>query len=133
MASLRASRLTTFSVTADGESASIGFADEAGEASSLMLPTSCLHAFIMTLPEMAQQALRRRSGDQHLRLVFPVGDWALERVADSQRLILTFSTTDGFRVAFALSRETLVQIATTALADEAAATEASTAALRASN
>jgi hypothetical protein len=130
MARLRANRLTTFSVAADGDSASIGFAEDSGEASSLVLPTSCVHALIMTLPEIAQQALRRRAGDERLRLVFPVAHWALERIANSQRLILTFSTPDEFRVSFSMSQEDLDQIAATALADEALATELSSAVLR---
>ncbi len=133
MASLRVSRLTAFSVAADGDSASIGFAEDSGEASSLVLPTSCIHALIMTLPEIAQQALRRRTGDQNLRLVFPVANWALERVVGNDRLILTLSTPDEFRVSFTVSREVLDHIAATALANEAAATECSTAVLRSIN
>jgi hypothetical protein len=118
MLTLRASKLTTFSVAADGATVSIGVADDRGEPAALVLPSSCLQAMAMSLPEMASQALRLKSGNPQLRLVFPVATWTLERVADSDRLILTFSTRDGYRASFALGVEELVGIVDTAMARE---------------
>jgi hypothetical protein len=120
MTTLRASKLTTFSVAPDGATVSIGVADDLGEPAALVLPSSCLQALVMTVPEMASQALQRKSGDPKLRLVFPVANWTLERATGSDRLILTFLTTDAYRVSFALSVEELVKIVDTALADEEA-------------
>ncbi len=118
MTTLRASKLTTFSVAADGATVTIGVADLNGKAAALVLPAACLQALVMTLPEMANEALRRKSGDPQLRLVFPVADWTLEKITGGDRLILTFVTSDGFRASFTLSPEELVKIAGTALTGE---------------
>lgn len=126
MATILANRLTTFSVASDGASVSIGVADERGEDSALVLPTSCLQALVMTLPEMAQQALRRQYSDNQVRLVFPVENWQIETAEAADRLILTFATADGFRASFALFLEELVDIAGTALADKNAVGDAET-------
>jgi hypothetical protein len=120
MTTIRAHRLTTFSVAADGASVSIGVADESGAPSALVLPSECLQALVMTLPEMANQTLRRRHDDPDLRLVFPVESWAVETSTEAQRLIVTFSTADGFRASFALFADELVRMATTALSGEEA-------------
>ena len=118
MATIRATGLTTFAVTPDGGSVSIGVADERGGASALILPTSCLQALVMTLPEIVQQALRRKYADPSVRLVFPVLDWTIETTEQSNRLILTLATSEGFRVSFALFAADLANILDTALAGE---------------
>lgn len=94
--------LLTVSVAADGRTVSLGMADEDRNSVTLVLPAKLLQAFVMTLPEMAQQALRRKNDDPGLRLVFPVGEWKLERAVESQRLILTLTTTDGFSASFGI-------------------------------
>jgi hypothetical protein len=121
MATIRANNLTTFSVAADGATVSIGVADDRGEASALVLPTSCLQALVMTLPEMAQQALQRKYSDAQVRLVFPVENWTLETGGSADRLILTFATADGFRASFALFLDELVNMVGTALTGKTAA------------
>lgn len=118
MTTIHASKLTTFSVTPDGTKVSIGVCDDRGENSALVLPVSCLQALVMTLPDMAQQALRRKYGDPQIRLVFPVESWTLETGEGAERLILTFATGDGFRASFALFADELVKIVGTALAGE---------------
>jgi hypothetical protein len=120
MTTIRAHRLTTFSVAADGASVSIGVADESGRPSALVLPSECLQALVMTLPEMASQSLRRRHGDPDLRLVFPVENWAIETSTEARRLIVTFSTCDGFQASFALFADELLRMATSALGGEEA-------------
>lgn len=94
--------LLTFSVAADGRTVSLGMADEERNSITLVLPAKLLQAFVMTLPEMAQQALRRKNDDPDLRLVFPVVEWKLEKAVESQRLILTLTTTDGFSASFGI-------------------------------
>ena len=116
MTTIRANKLTTFSVAQDGATVSIGVTDEHGAASALVLPASCLHALVLTLPEMAQQALQRKYSDTQVRLVFPVENWKIETSEAADRLILTFATADGFRASFALFLEELVDMAGTALA-----------------
>lgn len=115
MTTIRANKLTTFAVAPDGATVSIGVADERGAKSALILPTSCLQALVMTLPEMAQQALKRKYGDPHIRLVFPVENWTLETSGQGNRLILTLVTADGFCVSFALFVDELVSMVGTAL------------------
>ncbi len=121
MTTIRANQLTTFAVAPDGATVSIGVADEYGEKSALVLPTSCLQALVMTLPEMAQQALKRKHGDAHIRLVFPVENWTLETSETADRLILTLTTADGFCVSFALFLDELVAMVGTALSGRDAA------------
>lgn len=133
MKTIRASRLTTFSVAADGASVSIGVADDAGAPCALELPASCLQALLMTLPEMASQSLRRKHRNPKTRLVFSVASWTIESSTDAHRLILTLGTPDGFRASFALSAEELAQIASTALTGEEAADASSAATKRLSH
>jgi hypothetical protein len=121
MGTIHATALTTFTVAPDGASVSIGVADAAGETSALVLPASCLQSLVMTLPEMAQQALRRKYANPALRLVFPVESWRLETSGSAERLILTFVTADGFRASFALFAAELAEITATAVAGEAVA------------
>lgn len=115
MTTIHANSLTTFAVAADGNAVSIGVTDDHGEAGALVLPASCLQALVMTLPEMAQQALRRKYSDPQVRLVFPVENWTLETSGAADRLILTFATADGFRASFALFLDELVNMVGTAL------------------
>jgi hypothetical protein len=121
MATIHANKLTTFAVAPDGATVSIGVADERGTDSALVLPASCLQALVMTLPEMAHQALKRKHGDPNIRLVFPVENWTLETSEAADRLILTLSTADGFRASFALFLDELVAMVGTALSDRNAA------------
>ena len=121
MTTIFANKLTTFSVASDGATVSIGVADERGEAGALVLPTSCLQALVMTLPEMAQQALRRKHSDSQVRLVFPVENWTIETCEAADRLILTLATADGFRASFGVFLEELVSMVGTALAGKDAA------------
>jgi len=118
MATIRAHKLTTFSVAPDGGTVSIGVDDDRGEPGALVLPTACLRLLVMTLPEMAQQALQRKFADPKLRLVFPVENWALETSNEEGRLILTFSTADGFSASFALFPDELLRMVSTALEGE---------------
>jgi hypothetical protein len=111
MTVIKGARLTTFEVAADGSTVSINVADENATPVSLVLPSECLTAMIMSLPEMMRQSLQRRHRDPSLRLVYPVGDWELEASTDPGRLILTLRTPDGFHVSFAVAADELKRIA----------------------
>ena len=100
---IRAQRLTTFSVAADGSSVSLGVADEEGRTGALMLPTACLKELMMTLPEMMRRALRLQHDDPSLRLVYHAAGWDVERSTVPETLIVTLRTVDGFHVSFALT------------------------------
>ena len=110
MTILRAKHLTTFTVTKDGAAVAIGVSDEEGRAGALVLPAECLAALMMTLPEMARQAMRLQHGDPSLRLVYPLADWAVERAAQPDTFIVTLRTPDGFHVSFAMQAKDLREI-----------------------
>lgn len=110
MAILNASRLTTCSVAADGTGVAIGVADEDGRESALVLPTECLKALIMTLPDMMRRALRLQHRDPSLRLVYPVASWEIELSAQPGTFILTLRTADNFHVSFALAASDLQEM-----------------------
>jgi|SoiMethySBSTD1v2_1073268.scaffolds.fasta_scaffold266416_2 hypothetical protein len=106
--------LTNFVVSPDGSMISINVIDENSEPGSLILPSESLQSLIMSMPEMMQQALRRRYRDPSLRLVYPLGNWHLETSTEPGKLILTLSTSDGFAVSFAVTAGELRQFANTA-------------------
>lgn len=114
MSSLRASGLTNFVVEPDGDSVAVGVLDEFGRPATFFLPFESLQALMLTLPEIVEQALRRKFDDARLRLVFPVDAWNLKKAGGSDLLILTLMTSDRFRVSFSVSREKLAAIAGTA-------------------
>jgi hypothetical protein len=102
---IEAASLTTFEVAPDGTRVRMNVEDRNGDAAAVVLPLDALNQLVMTLPVMAQHALRRRTGDESSRLVFPMGEWRLEGTDVHGPLILTLSTTDGFSVSFSLERD----------------------------
>src|SRR5262249_7859093 len=111
MTIIRAERLTAFSLAADGNSVSLGIADEEGRAGALILPTACLKELMMTLPEMMRRALRLQHDDPSLRVVYGAAGWEVERSTVPGMFILTLTTGDGFDVSFALTAADLSDIA----------------------
>ena len=111
MTTIRAQRLTQFSLAANGGSIAIGVTDEEGRAGVLMLPTECLRELMMTLPEMMRRALRLQNHDTSLRLVYPAAGWEVERSTAPGIFIVTLRTSDGFHVSFALSAADLFDMA----------------------
>ena len=98
---IEAETLTTFEVAQDGGRVRFNCLDADGGAVCLSLPVDSMMQMVMTLPRVAQQALRRHHGDDSLRLVYPAGSWLIERdVAQPDTLIVTLSTADGFEVSF---------------------------------
>src|SRR6516165_1849823 len=111
MTILRASRLTSYSVAADGTGVAIGVADVEGREGTLILPTECLNALIMTMPDMMRRALQLQHGDPSFRLVYPAASWEIERSTQPGTFILTLRTPGNFHVSFALSAMDLSEIA----------------------
>jgi hypothetical protein len=103
--------LTTFEVASDGSMVSINVTDASSRPGALVLPSECLQVMIMSLPEMMQQALRRRYRDPSLRLVYPMADWRVEASTEPGKVILTLATRDGFAVSFVLAAQQLERIA----------------------
>jgi hypothetical protein len=103
MTIIRGVQLTTFDVAPDGESVAIHVTDDQGSPSTLVLPTECLNALMMTLPDIVRRSLQARYGDPSMRVVYPVGSWSLERSAVPGNVIVTLRTPDGFSVSFGLS------------------------------
>lgn len=97
--------LTTCQVDPAGDVFRLNLEDADGRPASVVLPIECLRSLLMTLPGAIEQALKARYHDDTLKLVYPMGGWALQAAAGSNSMILTLTTPDGFRVSFALSPE----------------------------
>lgn len=101
---IEAEALTTFEVTPDGARVRLNGRASDGAAVSFSLPIDCVSQMVMTLPRIAQEAIRRFHGDDSLKLVYPAGAWTVERSAqDPDTYIVSLGTPDGFAVSFALS------------------------------
>src|SRR5215510_16030976 len=110
MTVIRGQRLTTFDVTPDGESFSLNVTDDQGRPATLVLPSDCLHALMMTLPEMVRRSLQARFRDPSMRVVFPLGSWNLERSVVPGAVIATLRTEDGFSVSFGVPARELLRM-----------------------
>jgi hypothetical protein len=99
---IEATCLTSFEIESDGARVRLNLQDSGGEAGSVVLPAQCINQLLMTLPEMARQALRAQTRNEALRLVFPTRSWTLERADVEGKAILTMRTDDGFEVSFVL-------------------------------
>jgi hypothetical protein len=107
-----AKKLTTCQLDESGHWLRLNFDTEDGAPSALVLPIDCARALLMTLPGMIDRALKTRYRDASMRLVYPMGDWAIETDAKSAQRILTLATPEGFKVAFALTPESAGHLAT---------------------
>jgi hypothetical protein len=94
--------LTCVRVTPSGQAVELGFRDNSGIDSILVLPHQVLGMLLMTFPGLIEIALRLRTGDTSLRHVYPVGDWQVEAASDGGSLLLKLVTPDGFAVSFCL-------------------------------
>ncbi len=103
---IEAEGLTTFEVSGDGMHVRLHATAVGGEPVALTFSSDWLRQLIMTLPNIASQALRRRFGDEQLRIVYPMGDWKIETTGEhNDTFVVTMGTPDGFEVSFALSSE----------------------------
>ena len=55
--------LTTCLVTPGGQRIRLNFEDARGRAATLILPTSCVHQLVMTLPHLLSTALKAQQGN----------------------------------------------------------------------
>jgi hypothetical protein len=97
--------LTTCRVAPDGELLELDFIDGEGEPASICVPFESAQAIAMTLPRLLSEAVRRITGQQQSRYVFPLGTWRVESTQDSTCAIATLTTPDGFEVSFGISPE----------------------------
>ncbi len=97
--------LAGLDIAADGSFFSLQGTDRAGSNWSLSLPTGCLHKLILTLPNIANMALRQLHGDDSLRIVYPAHAITVELASDERTFIVTLRAADGFHVSFGLSGE----------------------------
>jgi len=111
---IRAERLTTFEISADGSRFCMHVADAGGSPHGLSLPAECLLTLIMTLPEIASRALKAKFSDESLRIVYPLGSMKVEATHVDEITILTLSTEDGFSVSFGFTADDLKTLETTA-------------------
>jgi hypothetical protein len=107
MSAIDGKELTTYQVAPDGSTFRLNFNDLEGRAAALTLPVEALNTLVMTMPQIARQAMKAKYRDDTIRLVYPIGDWRIEAAAGDTRLILTLRTPDGFEVSFAASRDDL--------------------------
>jgi glutamine synthetase len=97
--------LTTCSATRDGELVELRFVDAAGCSRSLEMTFSDAQSIAMTLPRLLAGALQRLTGSDQARYVFALGTWTVEPARNTESIIATLATEDGFQVSFAVPRE----------------------------
>ena len=109
MSQIEAAALTTLEVAPDGGRFKMNVLDQDGELASVSLPTQCINALLMTLPDVLQRALRTQFRDSSLRLVYQVGRTRIEKAAGKEAVIFTLTTPDGFEVSFEYSRRQIAE------------------------
>lgn len=102
--------LSSCSVATDGTAAAIEVKDAQGERVALNLDVDQMGALVMTLPGLIDMALQRRHQDSTLRFSYPVAAWTVEQAADSEALLLTLKTTDGFGISFSIPKAAARQL-----------------------
>ncbi len=81
-----------------------------GKPASVSLPTQCINELMMTFPAILRQALWSQFRDYSLRLVYPVGQTRIEKMAGKKAIILTSTTPDGFEVSFEDNRSQIAEL-----------------------
>jgi hypothetical protein len=119
MTEIRGTSLTTCHIAPDGSSIRLSFETTGGQTATITLPLHCIQQLLMTLPNAVSVAIRAKHGDDSLRLVFPLGNWKLEKASGAPGLILTLNTAGGFEVAFSLEQDAIRQMSRSAEAQGA--------------
>jgi len=117
--------LTTCQIDSRGSSLRLNLEAENGRPASVVLPMDCVQSLLMTLPRMIERALKARHQDDSIKLVYPTGGWSVQAAAGSDQMILTLTTPDGFKVAFALSPSDVDGLVTSLTEGEPACQKAS--------
>jgi len=97
--------LTTCGVSPCGNVIELNFTDGAGRPGCLRMSFDSAQAIAMTLPQLLTEALRKITGTDKARYVFPLGSWWMEANERADGLIATFATDDGFQVSFGVPRD----------------------------
>jgi hypothetical protein len=95
--------LTTCRVEPDSEALELDFIDGSGKPTSIRVPFESAQSIAMTLPRLLSEAVRRITGQEQSRYVFPLGTWRVETADDRSGAIATLSTPDGFEVSFGIT------------------------------
>ncbi len=126
MKQIDAAALTTFEVDPDGAHVHFRVRDHEGSPAELVLPATCLGELLMTLPRVMRDALRKSSGNDALRVVYPLERYKIELAESSStgapQFILTLAS-GGFAVSFASSADALAEIARSIFGDVATTPE----------
>jgi hypothetical protein len=100
-----ARQLTGLELANDGSCFALQGVDANGADWSLHLPSDSLQQLILTLPNLALNAMRAQHSDDSLRIVYPAHSCTVELASDQRTFILTLRTEDGFHVSFGLSTD----------------------------
>jgi hypothetical protein len=111
IADIDVTALGRLDVAADGSSIRMGYIDTSGREVVLNVPTECLSALVLSLPHVADKALRLRHDDDSLRIVYPASMALVERSSDPDVYIVTLGTPDAFHVSFGLTAPQCTSIA----------------------
>jgi hypothetical protein len=103
IADIDVTALGRLDVAADGSCIRMGYIDTSGREVVLNVPTECLSALVLSLPHVADKALRLRHDDDSLRIVYPASMALVERSSDPDVYIVTLGTPDAFHVSFGLT------------------------------
>jgi len=107
---IQCSKLTTCDALDHGKAVKLDFIEASGDPVSLMLTFEHAQSIAMTLPRLLTNAVKKQTGEENRRYVFPLGQWLLEGIEDQESFILTLKTVDGFEVSFQIPRETCVAL-----------------------
>jgi hypothetical protein len=114
---IRSARLTTCGILQDGQVVRLDLVDDKGATVSLQLPFDQAQAMAMTLPTLLTRALKSLTGSATARYVFPLERWLVEQSGDTDGLVLTLATADGFQVSFGVPSRTSRALGSTLSAD----------------
>jgi hypothetical protein len=107
---IKCSKLTTCNALNEGEAMKLDFIDTGGNPVALLLPFEHAESIAMTLPRLLTNAVKKQTGRENARYVFPLGQWLLEGTDDQDSFILTMKTVDGFEVSFRIPHDTCVAL-----------------------
>jgi hypothetical protein len=102
---IRCNKLTTCNALDDGETVKLDLVDAGGNPVSLLLSFEHAESIAMTLPRLLTHAVKKQTGQDKSRYVFPLGQWLLEAIEDCHSFILTLKTEDGFEVSFRIPHD----------------------------
>jgi hypothetical protein len=97
--------LTTCGVKSDVEIIELNFVDSAGAPVCIQMPLGHAQSIAMMILGLLTDAVRKNVGTDKSRYAFLLGNWCLDPADESDCLIATFATKNGFEVSFAIPRD----------------------------